>query len=285
MVKIRLLSSTALSLAIGAVISSSAYTANREHRTPIDPMQIAANPCRANPCGAKPPCSPCAASNPCKASAPRGAANPCAAARAPTPCVVPRLAAANPCAASNPCNPCSPATGDQAEPLPPELTEIEAAAAYDCVAPHLAGAYRASGQVTALAYRGWSRFNRVPYPAEAHGARFMNNYANAVARGTYGKWEGLANMPAGSVLAKDSFIVSRNGKVSVGPLLVMTKHDARFNAAMRDWRYEMIMPDGEVRGDADLQKFCNDCHRRAGAPDDNLMFVPLPYRVSAKPGR
>ncbi len=168
---------------------------------------------------------------------------------------------------------------------PPELTENEAATAYACVAPYLARAYRGSGHAAASAYRGWAKFNRVPYPAEAHGVRFMNNYANPVARDTYARWEGLGSMPIGSVLAKDSFIVSPNGKVSVGPLFVMTKQGARFNVATRDWRYEMIMPDGVVRGDTNLQTFCNNCHRRAGAPDDHLMFLPLPYRVTAKPGR
>ncbi len=149
----------------------------------------------------------------------------------------------------------------------------------------MARAYRGSGHATALAYRGWARFSRVPYPAEAHGDRFMNNFANSVARDTYARWEGLGSMPAGSVLAKDSFVVSRKGSVSVGPLYVMSKQGARFNPAARDWRYEMIMPDGAVRADAKLQTFCNNCHRRAGAPDDHLMFLPLPYRVSAKPGR
>ncbi len=324
--KFRLLSTTALSLAIGVAISSGVHTASRGHRSPVVPIQIATNPCRANSCAAKRPCgpaaplsscNPCAVRNPCNpcaAKRPCGPVNPCAAASVTTPCVVPRLAAVNaraaripcrpcaatnpcsagspcgpctpcnPCAARNPCNPCSAGAKGESEPRPPELTEEEAATAYACVAPHLAKAYRGSGRATALAYHGWARFNRVPYPTEAHGVRFMNNYANEVARDTYARWEGLGSMPTGSVLAKDSFIVSRNGKVSVGPLFVMTKQGARFNAATRDWRYEMIMPDGAVRADKNLQTFCNNCHRRAGAPDDHLMFLPLPYRVTAKPG-
>lgn len=307
--KFRLLSTTALTLAIGATISSSAHTTSRGHRSPVAPVQTAANACRANPCAAKRPCGPCAPrnpcnpcaarnpSNPCAAKSPCGPVNPCAAAAVTTPCVVPRLAAANPCAARNPCtpcnpctprkpcNPCSPASANEAAKRPPELTEEEAVTAYACAAPHMARAYRGSGRATADAYRGWARFNRVPYPAEAHGVRFMNNYANAVARDTYARWEGASAMPVGSVLAKDSFIVSRDGKLSVGPLFVMTKQGAGFSAVARDWRYEMIMPDGAARADANIQTFCNNCHRRAGAPDDYLMFVPLPYRVSTKPGR
>ena len=48
---------------------------------------------------------------------------------------------------------------------------------------------------------------------------------------------------------------------------------------------DMLFDGGAVRGDGKIQTFCNNCHRRAGAPDDYLMFVPLPYRVTANPGR
>jgi hypothetical protein len=168
---------------------------------------------------------------------------------------------------------------------PPELSEEEAMAAYRCVGPHMSVAYRKSCHPVAVTYRGWSRFSRISYPAEAHGVRFMNNYANEAARIDYGKWEAAGEMPAGSVLAKDSFIVGDDGKISVGPLFVMAKGAAGFNDAMRDWKYTMIMPGGSVRQDAAIQKFCNNCHRRAGAQDDNLMFLPLPFRVSKGLGK
>lgn len=143
-------------------------------------------------------------------------------------------------------------------------------------------AYRKSDRAAAVAYRGWTRFSRVPYPTEAHGIRFMSNYANDVGRDAYGKWEGVGSMPVDSILAKDSFIVAENGKISVGPLFIMEKHAVGFNQASRNWHYQMIMPDGAVRDDAGIQKFCNNCHRRAGDRDDYLMFLPLPHRVSVK---
>lgn len=149
----------------------------------------------------------------------------------------------------------------------------------------MAKRYRRSGHGAALAYRGWTRFSRIPYPAEAHGVRFMNNYANAVARDAYALFEKAGTMPAGSVLAKDSFIVSPDGAVSVGPLFVMTKQPAHTSDATRDWLYEQVLPEGRVRRGSDIQRFCNNCHRRAGARDDYLMFLPLPYRVVAQPGR
>ena len=161
------------------------------------------------------------------------------------------------------------------------MSQAEAVAAYDCVSPHMAKAYGKSCHPVAASYTHWRRFSKVAYPAEAHGVRFMNNYANDVAAGEYGRYEKAAAMPSGSVLAKDSFIVGGDGRISVGPLFLMHKGAAGSNAAMRDWRYTMIMPSGAVRVDAATQAFCNKCHQRAGAEDDNLMFRPLPYRVTA----
>jgi len=236
------------------------------------------NPCK--PCGANNACSPCAAKKACNPCAAKKSCSPCEAKKACNPCAVKK--ACNPCAAKEACNPCNPCAAGMKEP--PELSDAEAVAGYDCVSPHMAKAYRKSCHPAAVAYRNWSRFSRVSYPAEAHGVRFMNNYANEAARIDYGKWEAAGDMPGGSVLAKDSFIVGDDGKISVGPLFLMTKGVAGSNAAMRDWQYTMIMPSGSVRQDAAIQKFCNDCHRRAGAEDDYLMFLPLPFRVSAGTG-
>ena len=212
-----------------------------------------ANPC--NPCATKNPCNPCAGKNPC---------NPCA---VKNPC--------NPCAGKNPGNPC--AAGDIE---PPELSDSEAIAAYQCARPHMVQAYRKSGHPVGAEYSSWDRFSKVSYPADAHGARFMNNYANTTASPEYSKWESAGDMPSGSVMAKDSFIVGEDGKISIGPLFIMSKAPKGSKPATRDWQYNMIMPDGKVRVDASLQKFCNDCHHRAGPEDDYLMFLPLPYRIS-----
>ncbi len=223
------------------------------------------NPCAAkkhgNSCAAaKKTCNPCAAKKTFNPSAAKKTGNPCSA-------VKKVCKAANPCAAKR--------------KEPPELTDAEARNAYNCVSPHMAKAYRKSLHPAAVGYRTWRRFSSVPYPAEAHGTRFMNNYANQTARVEYGKFEKGATMPSGSVLAKDSFIVGDHGNISVGPLYLMSKGQTASNTAMRDWKYTMIMPGGDVREDADTQKFCHACHRRAGAQDDNMMFLPLPFRVSA----
>ena len=91
-------------------------------------------------------------------------------------------------------------------------------------------------------------------------------------------------MPAGAKLAKDSFNVTADGRVMVGPLFVMEKMRPGFNKASDDWRYTMIMPNGAVFGTtrgAGSQKveFCVGCHQ-AVAPDvDSMFFLPEEVRV------
>ena len=268
-------------LAVGAFIvlgvGSAVHAAN-----PCNPC--AANPCAANPCTA----NPCAA-NPC-------AVNPCTV----NPCAV-NPCAVNPCAV-NPCaaNPCAPAAAA-------ELSDAEASATYGEVANELRAGYAKSDHPVAAMYFNWNRYNKVPYVSETHGGRYVNNFANDVAK-AYGNFEKAGVMPEGSVLAKDSFRVpptnpcaanpcaanpcaanpcaanpcDTQGKVQPGPLFLMEKMEAGFNPETGDWRYNMIMPNGTVFGttkgkDAAKVQFCADCH--GGSENDSLFFLPEEHRV------
>lgn len=245
------------------------------------------------------PCTPGAAKetgNPC---------NPCAAgkageAAAGTDCVVPRLrqaSAGNPCAAkkgANPCNPCGAAT--KANPCNPcaasaqdiELTDAEAAAAYDCIYDELAASYDDTGNALTKDWKGWAaRFSTGPYVSATHGGRFVDNYANRIAAEEYGKFEDGGPMPQGAALIKDSFTVGPDGAVSVGPLFIMEKMDRGFNPDTGDWRYIMFMPGGKLfgmtKGDNSAgMAFCHECHT-AAEDNDYLFFLPDEYRIAVKP--
>ncbi len=144
--------------------------------------------------------------------------------------------------------------------------------------------YAKSGHPVAAQYIDWPRYNKVPYRSATHGNRYVNNHANDVAR-DYGVFEDAGVMPAGSVVAKNSFGVSAKGQVSIGPLFVMEKMPAGFNPASTDWRYTMIMPDGSIFGttkgasSAKVQ-FCVDCHMGLAEDTDSLLFIPDEYRIS-----
>ena len=233
----------------------------------------ACNPC--NPCAAKNPCNPCGACNPCAAAC--GACNPCNPCAAKNPCNP--CGAANPCAAAcgacNPCNPCA-AGGDEVE-----LSAAQANAAYACIKGSLKAGYAKSGNEWVKSYQSWTNYATQPYVSGTHGGRFVNNYANA--RGSnYSLYENAGPAPEGTVLAKDSFKVKPNGKVSAGPLFLMEKMATGFNAESMDWRYTLIMPNGKVLGttggkNSAKMGFCAECHAVMD-DQDSRFYLDEAYR-------
>ena len=249
-------------------------------KNPCNPC-AAANPCNpcavataCNPCAAKNPCNPCAAKNPCNPCAAKNPCNPCAAKNPCNPCAAANPC--NPCGAANPCNPCG------AGPAV-ELTNAEAADAYDCVIGQMRMAYGKSGDATAASYTGWRRYSKVSYQSSTHGERYVQNYANATGR-AYGAFEKAGVMPVGSILAKDSFGVNGKGSVTVGPMFMMEKMPAGFNADSGNWKYTMIMPNGSVFGVTNAKnssgmQFCIECHAAVAEEQDHMMFLPEEYRT------
>jgi len=199
-------------------------------------------------------------------------------------CFVPRLreaAEANPDAVAgagggcDPCNPCAPGGAVI------ELTPEEAAAAYECARDLLQEAYRVSGDPVADAYTDWNLYNTAPYLSALHGSRYVNNYGNALAE-SYGDWEQGAPMAVGGILAKDSFVVGADGGIGRGPLFLMEKMEAGFNPDSDDWKYSMILPDGNLFGvtngvNSNAVEFCVTCH--LGAQVDHMFFLPPEFRV------
>ncbi|MGI9370987.1 MAG: cytochrome P460 family protein [Hyphomicrobiales bacterium] len=168
--------------------------------------------------------------------------------------------------------------------MAPNPAQLEGQAAEDVylkLLDAMTEGYRLSRRSTAEDYLDWKRYNTAPYRSATHGRRFVNNYANMISK-DYAKYEKAGEMPEGAVIAKDSFTVTEEGNVSPGPLFIMRKMQAGFNAASGDWRYSMIMPDGSFFGEtngegAQQVKFCIGCHA-AVKKNDHLFFVPDKYR-------
>ena len=282
----------------------------------------ACNPCAAkkacgacNPCAAKKACNPC---NPCAAKKGCGACNPCnpcgaGGASASLKCAIPRLVkaslcnpcaakkkgcgACNPCAAKKACNPCNPCAAKKGcgpcnpcNPCNPcgagavaELTAAEARKAYDCLVEDLVAGYSKSGLTVASHYKDWKNYSSQPYVSDTHGGRYVNNYGNTSA-GNYGKYEAAGRMAVGALLAKDSFVAKADGKLAAGPLFLMEKMPAGFNKASGNWRYTMVLPNGQVFGTTNgagsaKMNFCYECHMAVAEEQDSLMFLPDEYRV------
>lgn len=165
---------------------------------------------------------------------------------------------------------------------PNELTVAAAKKIYDRIADELAQAYAMSREAAAEDYQSWRRLNVGPYLSATHGNRYVNNYANARAAG-YGGLKPGDRLPPGSVLAKDSFTVTAEGKVFAAALFLMQKLSPGARPKMGDWRYVMILPDGSYFGDSEGDNaayiaYCHTCHVKREATDF-LFQVPERYRA------
>ena len=165
---------------------------------------------------------------------------------------------------------------------PADLTRQDALSIYDRIRRDMAAVYAMSGENGTSDYQSWRRYNRFPYRSATHGERYVNNYANKIAK-EYGDYEDASELPAGSILAKDSFAVTAQGDVFTGPLFIMEKLAKGSGTGTGDWRYSMVMPDGSVFGrtqgvGSERVAFCHTCHKTV-AVEDHLFFVPKNNRV------
>lgn len=164
---------------------------------------------------------------------------------------------------------------------PAALTNADALAIYAEIADQMALGYEGADHPAAGKYRKWRLYNNAPFRSATHGNRYVNNYGNSLTR-DYVKMDETVRMPAGAVLAKDSFTVTADGDVFGAPLFLMEKLAAGASPKTNDWRYVMILPDGSLFGDsqggaAEKVSFCHSCHR-AVEKADNLFFVPKKFR-------
>ena len=160
---------------------------------------------------------------------------------------------------------------------PARLTPAEALSVYDKVLDQMIKGYAASGDPTAKSYGNWRRYNSAPYNSATHGNRYVSNYGNALAS-RYGKLKKGEKLPAGSIIAKDSFTVTKDRSVFAGALFLMEKLPMGSSPKTGDWRYQMIMPDGSLFGDtegagAKEVAFCQGCHA-VKKDNDFLYFIP-----------
>lgn len=183
-------------------------------------------------------------------------------------------------------------SGDPAAPRrhfrlesPAKLAPKQAAEIYAIVRPALQAGYSRSGSVTASGYQGWSRMNTAPYLSATHGNHYLNNYVNPIGAAAYSRFEKAGRLPVGTIIAKDSFSMTRGGEILLGGLFVMEKMPAGFSHVTDDWKYSLFQADGTLFGEtlgkgSQRVEYCIGCHL-AVKHQDHLWFLPKPYRVLA----
>ena len=87
-------------------------------------------------------------------------------------------------------------------------------------------------------------------------------------------------MPAGTIIAKESYKLHGYGTPRLGPLFIMTKVEAGTDAEeFGNWVYSGVQPNGKTKDVK--QSFCHDCHA-AYADQDSLGYPVEDVRFGAQ---
>ncbi|WP_306142128.1 hypothetical protein [Roseibium sp. MMSF_3412] len=146
-----------------------------------------------------------------------------------------------------------------------ELTGAEAEGVYDCLKDDLQAGYQKGAkrwipEDFVKDYPGWTKASAFPAAPGFHGGRFLMTYVNSIGADEYLKYkpENVV-VPAGTRIAKESFAVNDDGKVTRGPLFLMEKVAAGTSPETGDWYYMMVAPNGSPQA-VNVISACSECH-------------------------
>lgn len=147
---------------------------------------------------------------------------------------------------------------------PYDLTHRQAAAVHDCLKDDLYAGYQ-QGEKRWIPeefvrdYRDWSAASTAPANPGFHSARFLFTYVNDAGFDAYTKYEEDPEIPAGTVIAKESFTVGDDGSARRGPLFLMEKVGAGVSPETNDWYYMVVSETGAPQA-VNVEAACSACH-------------------------
>ncbi len=146
-----------------------------------------------------------------------------------------------------------------------EMTNADAHQIYLCIADDMGRGYLTGPKKWVPLefveqFRTWTPASTLPADPGVHGERFLFTYVNSVGAAEYTQFkdEG-AKMPAGTVIAKESFSVGDDGKTKHGPVFFMQKVAEGTSPRTNDWYYMAVQPNGKPLA-VNVYKACNECH-------------------------
>lgn len=146
-----------------------------------------------------------------------------------------------------------------------DMTYEDAGKLYDCLKDSMATGYAAGPKrwipkEFVEDYRNWTPASTLPANPGVHGERYLMTWVSPGGAGEYLKFaeEGV-KIPAGTVIAKESFTVGKNGVAKPGPLFIMQKVAEGKSPKTADWYYMMVSPKGVPQG-VNVYAACNECH-------------------------
>ncbi len=161
-----------------------------------------------------------------------------------------------------------------------DLSPAEATALYDCLKDDLLAGYQQGDKRWIPAeyvanYRSWVPASAFPAAPGFHGERFLVTYVNEIGADEYLKFkEENVRIPAGTLIAKESFAVDEQGKVQNGPLFFMEKVEAGRSPQTDDWFYMAVAPNGAPMA-MDVISACSECHQQNFGHQGGLGY-PVP---------
>lgn len=146
-----------------------------------------------------------------------------------------------------------------------DMSFEDALKVYECLKDDLQAGYQKGGKAWIPAahvndYPSWTAASTMPANPGFHGGRFLMTYVNAVGAEEYMKYAENPSIPAGTVLAKESFSVTESGKVRKGPLFLMEKVAAGTSPKTDDWFYYMVSAKGKPQA-VNVFAACSECHQ------------------------
>lgn len=166
-----------------------------------------------------------------------------------------------------------------------ELTHEDAQALYECLAEDMHAGYmegdkRWIPEEFVADYRGWTVANTAPAAPGFHAGRYLSTWVNDTGAEEYLKYleEREDDMPAGTVIAKESFDVSEDGVATAGPLFIMQKVEEGTSPDSEDWYYMMVAPNGRPQA-VEVYTACVACHTGNFGYRDSLGYPMEDVRV------
>lgn len=158
-----------------------------------------------------------------------------------------------------------------------ELNFDEANAVYECLKDSLYKGYNKGKKRWIPAdyvkdYRDWTLVSKAPAAPGFHSGRFLVTYVNEIGAAEYVKYQDVRGpMPAGTLIAKESFSVNKKGKDKKGPLFLMEKVAAGTSPETGDWYYMMVAPNGKPQA-INVVTACSQCHQGNFGDRDGLGY-------------
>ena len=165
-----------------------------------------------------------------------------------------------------------------------ELSHEEVSALYDCLADAMVEGYKQGEKKWIPAefvdtYREWGKAVTGPAASGFHGGRFLLTWVNDAGYDAYVKYATEdAEMPVGTVIAKESFEIADNGEAVPGPLFIMQKVERETTPETGGWYYMVVAPNGEPQA-VPVMSACNECHAGFGEAQDYLGYPVEAVRV------